>query len=100
MKNGTTIAKKKQAPRRVDFIGDRADHALLTYIGLGYSSRFIVSRTGLTLWQISYRAMKLRRIGISRSDYRNGQGIVAAIVTREAQKVVDTALIRYLEAHL
>ena len=99
MKHGMIVAKKK-SPRRVDFIGDRIDHALLTYIGLGYSSKFIQARTGLAPWQISYRAMKLRRLGISRDDYRNGRGLVARIVERQAEKQIDAALIWYLEAHL
>lgn len=98
MKSGAPV--KRKAPRRVDFIGDRADHILLTYVGLGYSSRFIQARTGLTLWQISYRAMKLRRLGISRSDYRNGEGIAAQIVLRHAERQIDAALVRYLQAHL
>jgi hypothetical protein len=99
MKNGA-LAKKKKAARRIDFIGDRVDHTLLTYIGLGYSTQFIEARTGLAPWQISYRAMKLRRLGISRSDYRNGSGLVARIVQREAERQIDAALIRHLEAHL
>jgi len=100
MKNGSLTRKKRKAARRVDFIGDRDDHVLLTYIGLGYTTRFIESNTGLSAWQISYRAMKLRRLGISRADYRNGQGIVAQIVREHAQPAIDAALIRYLESHL
>ena len=100
MKNGATVSKKRKAARRVDFVGDRDDHTLLTYIGLGYTTRFIESSTGLSAWQIAYRAMKLRKLGISREDYRNGRGTVAQIVREQAQTAIDAALIRYLENRL
>ena len=100
MKKDSVAKKRRKVTRRVDFLGDRTDHVLLTYIGLGYSTRFIQASTGLSPWQISYRAIKLRKLGISRSDYRNGGGIVAGIVMREAQKQIDAALIRHLQAHL
>jgi len=98
MRKYNTIART--VPQRVDFIGNRDDQLLLTYVGMGYTSKFIESRTGLTRCQISYRSMKLNRLGISRSAYRNGLGVVASIVEREAVKKIEAALVRHLQAHL
>jgi hypothetical protein len=91
---------KKTIPRIVDFLTEHDDGELLRYIGLGYSNRLIAERTTLTPSQINYRAMKLRGLGITRADYRNGVGVVSQIVERAARKQIDDALSRYLKEHL
>lgn len=63
-------------PRRVDFEVDHDRTAAVLGI-LGFSTRYITQRTGLTPCQVTYRLHKLE---IRRADYRNGDTDVATAV--------------------
>lgn len=70
-------------PRRVDLLkGDDFHCALLG--SLGFSTRLIHHRTGLTPGQIAYR---LRMGSIKRQDYRNGDSPLAGRVLAQARRV-------------
>lgn len=72
--------------RNVDLLhGDDFHCALLG--SLGFSTRLIHSRTGLSPGQIAYR---LRKGAIKRQDYRNGDSPLADRVLSQARKVAVT----------
>lgn len=60
---------------------------------LGFSTKFIMGRTALTPGQISYR---LRRAGVKRSDYRNGESSLSTTILVRARPVAIPAV----KAHL
>ncbi|HLX61047.1 MAG TPA: hypothetical protein VKX17_07170 [Planctomycetota bacterium] len=60
---------------------------------LGFSTKFIVDRTDLTPGQISYR---LRRAGVKRADYRNGESALSTTILGRARPVAIPAV----KAHL
>lgn len=57
--------------RRVDFLANQNDLLVLVLGGLGFGTRFIAARCGLTEAQVLYR---LRKGGVKRADYRGGTG--------------------------
>lgn len=70
-------------PRSVDlFGGDDFECVLLG--SLGFSTRLIQNRTGLTPSQVAYR---LRRAGVKRADYRNGESTLATSVYRNSRNL-------------
>ncbi len=74
---------------RIRFLDNHNDFACLWLGALGFSDDLIAERTGLRKGQIHYR---LRKLGITRSAYRNGH-------SREAKLVIDnvrTAVERWL----
>lgn len=65
-------------PKRVTWSTDEElECAILA--SLGFSTRFIEARTGLTPCQVTYR---LKKADIKRADYRNGESTMA-------QRVID-----------
>jgi hypothetical protein len=83
--NGGSLARprRKYQPRTVDLLdGDDFECVLLG--SLGFSTRLIQSRTGLTPSQVGYR---LRRAGVKRADYRNGESPLADSVFRTSRRI-------------
>ena len=69
--------------RRVNLLnGDDFHCALLG--SLGFSTRLINSRTGLSAGQIAYR---LRKGAIRRQDYRNGDSPLATRILTQSRRV-------------
>ena len=62
---------------------------------LGFSTRLIMSHTGLTPSQISYR---LRKGEIRRSDYRNGESAVAENLLQRSRTVAVPAIKQHLRS--
>jgi hypothetical protein len=94
------MKRRKQSnrpPRRVDAINNYADHWCLLLAMRGRSNRAIIKKTGLTPSQISYR---LKTFGVSRMDYRNGEGPLARKVDKATEELAEAALLRHLEAHV
>ena len=85
----------KYAPnnlRRVNLLdGDDFHCALLG--SLGFSTRLINARTGLSAGQISYR---LRKGSIKRQDYRNGDSPLASRVLTHSSRVA----VSEVQAHI
>lgn len=79
-------------PRPVSLL-DGQDFTCALYGSLGFSSRFIIQATGLTTSQIAYR---LRRGRIRRTDYRNGESPMAAVILRRTRNIA----IPRVEEHL
>lgn len=74
------------AGRRVDLLkGDDFRCALLG--SLGFSTKLIHARTGLTPGQIAYR---LRMGGIRRQDFRNGESALAERVLTQTNRVATS----------
>lgn len=63
----------------------------------GFSTKHIESQTGLTTSQISYR---LRKFGITRANYRNGDSIGARAVLQQARQMVGYQLENNLRTKL
>jgi hypothetical protein len=80
-------------PRLVDYMHNRADYETALLGALGFSSRYIQSKTGLRTGQITYR---LRKAQISRMDFRNGQSVYAKMVLRNMRSVAEPKLIKEL----
>jgi hypothetical protein len=71
----------------------REDYECALLGALGFSSRYIQSKTGLRNGQITYR---LRKAQISRMDFRNGQSVYAKLVLRNMRSVAEPKLIKEL----
>jgi len=93
----------KRRPRAVDFFNRQDDHECVLLASMGFSTAFIVDKTGLSPCQVTYR---LQRAGLtkanktSRMDYRNGKSPFVAPILNMTRSVVDTQLTRFLKAHL
>lgn len=71
----------KTLPRKVELLkGDDFKCALLG--SLGFSTKLIMEHTELTPSQVGYR---LRKGGIKRMDYRNGESAVASAMLQKAR---------------
>jgi len=79
--------------RRVDLFNGEDFHCALLG-SLGFSSRLIASRTGLSNSQIAYR---LRKGQIRRTDYRNGDSVLAERVITQTRRVALKELRLHLE---
>lgn len=78
--------------RRINLLdGDDFHCALLG--SLGFSTRLINSRTGLSTGQIAYR---LRKGSIKRQDYRNGDSPLATRILTQSRRVAVGAV----QAHI
>jgi hypothetical protein len=76
-------------PRRVNFLENTDDLQVLILGRLGFSTDFIVKKTGLSEGQVIYRLAKghTRRL-----DYRNGESEEATVVLHAVQKSVAYGL--------
>lgn len=83
-----------QPPRRVDFFTFKDDYECAYMAALGFSTKAIEKKTGLTSGKITYRCKKS---SIKRSDYRNGSSIFARIVHRNLRPTVESELNDYLK---
>lgn len=81
-------------PRRVDFMGDAHDFAVVVLGSLGFGYRYIGNKTGLTQCQISYR---LRKAEQRVTDYRNGEGPVAEHARRQTWQMASKIVTRKLK---
>lgn len=66
----------KTKPRQVDFLNQPQDLKAAVLAHLGFSTAFICAKTQLTPCQVSYR---LRKVGVKRSDYRDGTSAFAGL---------------------
>jgi hypothetical protein len=96
-RNGTAHPHSRRRthgqPRLVDYLHRRDDYECALLGALGFSSRYIQSKTGLRNGQITYR---LRKAQISRMDFRNGQSVYAKLVLRNMRSVAEPKLIKEL----
>ena len=79
----------KAAPKIVDYASNKWDHDCVLYGSMGFSTSFIMEKTGLSFCQVSYRLQKAR---VKRSDYRNGNGAIVRAILRNAQDAADNQL--------
>lgn len=75
-------------PRSVDLL-DGDDFECVLLASLGFSTRLIQKRTGLTHGQVAYR---LRRAGVKRADYRNGESSLSSSVYRNSRSLAMPAV--------
>jgi len=80
-------------PRRVNFREHDIDFKVLLLGSFGLSTWAIAQKTGLSFGQVLYR---LKKGSITRSDYRNGQGM-AALVINQASQAVEGKLLATLK---
>lgn len=92
-RNGHARHAKHHPPKLVDYIHNHDDYETALLGALGFSSRYIQSKTGLRTGQITYR---LRKAHISRMDFRNGQSVYAKLVLRNMRAVAEPKLIKEL----
>jgi hypothetical protein len=86
-------SKLRHKPVRVDYLHKREDWECAMLGALGFSSRYIQSKTGLRNTQIQYR---LRKAQVSRMDFRNGDSIYAKMVLRNVRAIAEPKLIKHL----
>ncbi len=72
----------KTTPRRVNFVANQDDFAVLVYGSLGFSTKYIRELLGFTPCQVSYR---LHAGEVKRADYRNGNNTFACYVTEQVK---------------
>jgi hypothetical protein len=83
-------------PRKVELLkGDDFKCALLG--SLGFSTKLIMEHTDLTPGQVGYR---LRKGGIRRLDYRNGESAVASAMLQKARVIAVPAVKEHLRGML
>lgn len=94
--NGHTVAFRnlEQQRRSVDFLNKRKDQECALLVALGYSNRLVFQKTGYSNGQIHYRA---RKAGISRMDFRNGEGVFAKIALAQVREIARPKLISHLQ---
>ena len=88
--------KAKTKPQRVTWMTEpELECAIMGALGIG--NRGITKRTGLTDCQVNYR---LRKAGIKRADYRNGESEMAELVLRRQipSRISEVRSILHLEA--
>jgi hypothetical protein len=93
------VRKVKAKARRVDFLAERTDFNCAQLGALGFSTRFIKEKTGLSPCQISYRlraAGLTTDAGLSRQAYRNGESPFATHVLMLAQPATTGRLRKVL----
>jgi hypothetical protein len=79
----------RTAPRAVDPWKHASDFQAALLAEFGFSTRKIVADTHLTPSQISYR---LKKFGIKRRDYRDGDSLGAQAVIRVASREIGRPL--------
>jgi hypothetical protein len=87
-------ATKRAKPRRVDFELYKDDFEAALLGSLGFSTRYIQSKTKLTNGKITYR---LKKASVKRMEYRNGQSDIAKLVLRNLRPTVERELHHYLK---
>jgi uncharacterized protein YjhX (UPF0386 family) len=83
------MQKKHARPMRVDFFQNDRDFTVALMGELGFSTAFIMAKTGLTFCQISYR---LGRAEAKRSNYRNGDSPIARSILQTAKSHETTGV--------
>lgn len=84
------------APRRVDWWIYKEDYECAYLGALGFSTRYIASKTGLTNGKIGYR---LKKATIRRMDYRNGESRFASIVLKSIRPLMQREVAAFLKNH-
>jgi hypothetical protein len=82
-------AKPLKRAKRVDFIKNPRDMDVLVGGRFGLSTKCIQEKTGYSSSQVMYR---LGLVGITRSAYRNGESVVAAMVLKRLRSTVVSEL--------
>jgi hypothetical protein len=99
--NGKPNGKKQRAPKRsprpVDPVNNYEDHICLLLAIRGRSNRAIMKATNLSPAQIGYR---MKKFGISRMDYRNGEGAFVRSIDKVTAVYAEKELLRYLRIHV
>lgn len=88
--------KVRSAPRRVDWWVHKDDYECAYLGALGFSTKYIEGKTGLTHGKITYR---LKKAQIRRIDYRNGESHFAAIVLKLIRPVMNREVGAFLTDH-
>jgi hypothetical protein len=89
--------RAKRLPRPVDPVNNREDHICLLLAIRGRSNKAIIKETNYSPGMISYR---LKKFGVSRMDYRNGEGPFAKAADKFTEVVAEKELLRYLRIHV
>jgi len=79
--------------RRVNLLHGEDFHCVML-ASLGFSSRLIQSRTGLSTGQIGYR---LRMGSIKRRDYRNGDSQLADRILNQSHRIAVSDVRSHIE---
>ena len=91
--NNGTAARR----RRVDLLDDPADFQCALLASLGFSTRYISQKTGLSACQVTYRLTKGQ---VRRADYRNGTSDIARSILRRNADIAEPLLRRAIRATL
>lgn len=83
-------------PRRVDWWIYKEDFECAYLGALGFSTRYIATKTGLTNGKITYR---LKKAEIRRMDYRNGESPFASIVLKSIRPMMQREVNEFLKDH-
>jgi hypothetical protein len=81
-------------PRRVDFFSYDEDFECAYLGSLGFSTKYIISRTKLGPGQVNYR---LKKAQIRRMDYRDGASEFATIIQRSLRPTLTKQLLHLLK---
>lgn len=88
------IRKQRQAITLDYILNDEKTFKCLILAGLGFSNRYITKCTNLTTSEI---AQRVKKAGIKRKFYRDGESIIAQKVEFQASKFVGRTLRNQLE---
>lgn len=83
-------------PRRVDWWVYKEDYECAYLGALGFSTRYIMSKTGLTNGKVTYR---LKKASIRRMDYRNGSSPFATVVLKSIRPLMQREVNAFLKGH-
>lgn len=103
MSNTSFSRKIPVKARPVDFFEQHTDHDCALYAAMGFSTKFIAEKTGLSDCQIGYRIAKAgltTENGTSRMDFRNGTSPFCRPLLSAARRFVDQDLKKHLQKHL
>lgn len=92
-----TLKEPRPWQRRVDYFRETEDYECALLGAMGFSTRFILSRTSLRQGQVTYR---LKKAHIRRADYRNGDNEMATLMLKNMRPTVEKHLTQYLKNNL
>lgn len=88
------MSNNKNQPRRVDWWIYKEDFECAYLGALGFSTRYIAEKTGLTNGKITYR---LKKADIRRMDYRNGTSAFASVILKSVRPMMQREVNAYLK---
>ena len=83
-------------PRRVDWWIYKEDYECAYLGALGFSTRYIQSKTGLSHGKIGYR---LKKAMIRRMDYRDGVSPLAKVILQSVRPLMQKEVNAFLSDH-